>query len=139
MKKEDYQLPPLQPIYTDSEGHKRFQKNKIVDLMYDIIRDSHTRVSVAVQRRAREKGIEIPPGDWDQFNQMMGYSVNGMPWEDNDLEDTAAWMMKHGLSEQEARNRSLQRLVDKFRDDFRPFVSMLYGVHPEDLGGSDQV
>lgn len=65
---------PMQPVIWDGAGTIRFQKNAVVDKLLQL---------------AQLKGVDLntlhvaasdaPAGDWDQFNQLIGYSVSGCP------------------------------------------------------------
>lgn len=58
---------PLQPIVTDDHGTKRFKENAIVRFLKD---NSSLDLN----------GLSNPPfprEDWEQFAQLIGYSVSG--------------------------------------------------------------
>jgi hypothetical protein len=65
---------PLQPVIWDGKGVIRFQKNAVVNTLFEL---------------AAAKGVDLnllhiaaataPAADWDQFNQLIGYSVSGCP------------------------------------------------------------
>lgn len=61
----------MQPVIIDKNGDPRFQENKLVSWMLG---------------QLEKKGVslndfpvfdDIPQGDWEQFYQMIGYSVGG--------------------------------------------------------------
>jgi len=139
----DYKSPPLQPVY-ETEYGPRFQENKVVHLLYHIVQDTYGGVSRQLAAKQREKGWEIPDADWDQFNQLIGYSMHGLPWIDGDLKDAAILRHEQGLTEEQARLQSLETLVDGLRHQLRSPMATLYGVHPDDLmeiqetGSSDE-
>ncbi len=64
--------PPMQPIVHDHQGVVRFQKNLVVDRLL---------------MEASERGFNLnhltcacydaPKSDWEQFAQLIGYSVSG--------------------------------------------------------------
>lgn len=61
---------PSQPLYKDSQGVIRFKQNKIVEYLKN-------------ESQLRGMGlnhlviIDFPKEDWDQFYQLIGYSVSG--------------------------------------------------------------
>jgi hypothetical protein len=61
---------PLQPIYSDENGVKRFRKNKIVCYLLDNGGLDLNDLSAALGEKKYNE-------DWEQFAQLIGYSVSG--------------------------------------------------------------
>lgn len=58
---------PLQPIVTDDNGTKRFKENAIVRFLKE---------NSSLDLNALSK-LPFPREDWEQFAQLIGYSVSG--------------------------------------------------------------
>jgi len=62
---------PMQPLYLDSEGDPRFKQNAIVRFMYDeMVRHGWGGMNALAN-------IPFTGEDWDQFYQLIGYSLCG--------------------------------------------------------------
>ena len=59
---------PMQPIVRDEDGTMRFRKNKLVRYLLD--RGPHDLNYLAMLP-------DVPREDWEQFAQLIGYSVSG--------------------------------------------------------------
>jgi hypothetical protein len=59
---------PMQPIFVDEEGTCRFRQNHIVRFMLDAGPFDLNQLSCLPN---------IPREDWEQFAQLIGYSING--------------------------------------------------------------
>lgn len=76
--------PPMQPIKFDRHRIARFQENAVIRALLDA---------------ATERGFGLnelhatawakPREDWDQFHQLIGYSVSGLPWRQRRTRDEA--------------------------------------------------
>ena len=75
---------PMQPIITDENGTFRFRKNAIVRYL----RDSLNLNDLAE--------MAFPQSDWDQFIQLIGYSLDG--YIDNPLVSDEAKLMVEQLN-----------------------------------------
>lgn len=65
---------PIQPVYRDKSGVLRFKPNPIVNFMVDEL----TRRGFNLND-LHAADIEATKHDWDQFNQLIGYSVSNCP------------------------------------------------------------
>lgn len=117
---------PMQPLYKDDHGTIRFRENKIVQYLKDNggIDMNH----LAVQG--------FPQEDREQFAQLIGYSLSGfseLGYVRNDTYDAACKMSEDGLTEEEARIRSLEETLKEIRKHARELACSAFGIHPDDL------
>lgn len=76
---------PLQPIVRDSDGVIRFQSNAIVQFIVEQLVGAHQHGSLVSKDKSVYGYNDIMAMPWsdedrDQFNQLHGYSVSGLPW-----------------------------------------------------------
>lgn len=64
--------PPMQPIVKDANGVVRFKANKLVWYLQKRLRYSGVDLNMLT-----EIGDLFAPADWEQFYQLLGYSVSG--------------------------------------------------------------
>lgn len=117
---------PIQPIVTDEHGVERFQGNSIVRHLLDMCPDD-------LNDLAR---LDFPQADWEQFAQLIGYSVSGFKELSYVTDDTCEVVdqMKKGLDERDAELRMLRRKLKDTREILRQsLVPLLFHVHPDDL------
>lgn len=69
--------PPMQPIVVAQDGVIRFQRNEVVRALLN----AAARYGFDLNALWRE-ACDAPDTDWDQFNQLIGYSVSGCPFRD---------------------------------------------------------
>jgi hypothetical protein len=60
----------MQPVYKDANGEARFKQNDIVRKLLD----NSQRLGFGLNELA---GHEFSQADWEQFYQLIGYSVSG--------------------------------------------------------------
>lgn len=114
---------PQQPIYLDEDNVARFRANKIVEYIrkhYGVnLNDLHRAIPVD---GARE--------DWEQFAQLIGYSVSGfgeLSYVSDESYQTAIRRLREpGKTEQEARIEHLQDVIEQVRDSLRDGVRALF-------------
>lgn len=105
----------------------RFTENTIVSRMLELLSDRGFDLNdlhVDCHDHSRE--------DWDQFNQLHGYSVSGAPICE-DTREVAHMMHDSKLSEHEARALHAEELLQQTRSDLKETVVRLFGIHPDDL------
>lgn len=123
---------PIQPLAKDEHGVLRFKANKLVQHLLDWAQArGHGMNEMA--------GMNFPQEDWEQFAQLIGYSLSGFA-ELSYVRDTtynAAAQMEAdpNLSSQEARIAALESTFEIVRDELRGPIALLYGIHPDDLEG----
>ena len=121
---------PLQPIITDEHGNRRFRQNKIVRHLLDCGGLDLNRLSVVLRGdNCRE--------DWEQFAQLIGYSVSGfgdLSYVSQDTVAIADAMAENPtLTEEQARIEHLEELLATARKHARELACGLFRVCPEDL------
>lgn len=76
--------PPMQPIVMAKDGVIQFQENVVVRRLLDEATARGFDLNALVRACA-----DAPATDWDQFNQLIGYSVSGLPWKQKRTRDEA--------------------------------------------------
>lgn len=71
---------PIQPVEWDGAGVLRFKGNPIVRYLLDVVAPKAGMSLNDLHRVSTESGFT--KYDWDQFNQLIGYSVSGCPIRD---------------------------------------------------------
>lgn len=115
---------PIQPIEADDKGVWRFRSNPLVKHLLD-------HGGMDLNRLFAE--CACSKADRDQFNMLIGYSVDGLPWQDYETAGAVDLMMD-GQSEAEARIDVLTIQLRKIREGLREPVAALFHKHPSDLG-----
>lgn len=120
-----YPRMPIQPIQADEHGRVRFVKNRIVDMMLEEPGpwDMNTIYIEVVKRGFTEN-------EYFHFQQMIGYSVDGIPVPD-DLAETEINSVRESIDTYEARIVDLQAKLERMKALMRPAVAELFEVHPE--------
>jgi hypothetical protein len=114
---------PIQPLVLDEHGVIRFKSNAVVRYLLD-----HGGIDLN-----RLVTITWEPGDWEQFQQLIGYSHSGAPGQSNEVWETAKAVYDSGASELEARCNYLRDELDALKASLKEPIARLYGVHPDDL------
>lgn len=118
---------PIQPLTTDEHGTLRFKANKIVNHLLD-------HGGIDMNKLAT---FDFPNEDWEQFAQLIGYSLSGagdLSYFSDDTYEAAETMHQNAKTELGARCKNCEAKIRSLRDDLRGPVAMLYGIHPDDLG-----
>ena len=118
---------PMQPLYIDEHGTKRFKQNDIVDYILD-------KGSISLNDLA---GENFSQDDWEQFYQLMGYSLNGfgeLHRVSDDTYEKAEKLSESNVSEIEAENIVLKEKLAETRKIVKNLTTLLFNVHPDDLG-----
>lgn len=71
---------PIQPVEWDGKGVLRFKQNNIVRYLLDVVAAKAGFNLNDLHRMSEQAGFT--KYDWDQFNQLTGYSVSGCPIRD---------------------------------------------------------
>lgn len=116
---------PIQPLERDKQGVIRFKANSIVQYL---LKNGGLDLNDLVRAEA-----EFTRDDWDQFNQLIGYSHSGIPGVDDEVWQAADAIFKTGVSELEARCNVLREKLDTLKEQLRGPIAMLYDKHPDDL------
>lgn len=124
---------PIQNTHVDKGGVLRFVQNDVVQLMLKLLKTKQIGLN-----ELHDLGSDISSEDWDQFNQLIGYSVSGAPIDDAIIE--AAYLKhKNGLSVEEARAQRAEQLLADVRQKIREGIADLYGIHPDNLQEEDEI
>ena len=100
---------PIQPILVDDNGVQRFKKNAIVDYLLD-------NGGIDLNQIAR---LDFTDDDRAQFAQLIGYSVSGfadLSYVSEETYNAAELMADEGMTEDKARIRALEEILDKARE-----------------------
>lgn len=65
----------MQPVVWDGKGVIRFQENEIVRYLLD-----HGGLDLNKLHGMDYPAPQFKPSDWEQFHQLIGYSVSGCPY-----------------------------------------------------------
>ena len=122
---------PIQPLEKDTHGVLRFKENAIVRALLDT---GHLDLN-AIAR------MDFSDDDRQQFAQLIGYSLSGygeLSYVDSDAYAVAAEMAEaDDNTEEKARILYLETERCMLRAALREPMARLFGVHPDDLHGSD--
>ena len=117
---------PIQPLYIDEDGIKRFKPNSIVRHLLD-----HGGLSMNDLVKFR-----FPREDWEQFAQLINYSHSGagdLSYMSTEVWEAADTMYENGLTKDAAMASNLKEELDSLREELREPIARLYGLHPDDL------
>lgn len=115
---------PIQPLEFADDGILRFKANAIVK---HLVKNQLIDLNELARMR-------FPRADWEQFNQLMGYSHSGAPVSD-EIRDAAWAAFQAGKTVDEARADYFRERLEDIAEGFKEGVSALYGIHPDDLRG----
>jgi hypothetical protein len=116
---------PIQPIGDDGQGVLRFKENKVVRYLLD-----HGGLDLNDLVRA---DADLPREDWEQFHQLIGYSVSGIPSLSPDTR-AAVHEIENGLEDwRDARIQALERLIAEYRQHASAFAVAVFDIHPDAL------
>ena len=132
-KEPNMTLPahPMQPTYLDKNGVLRFRRNAVVEMMRKVLRGCNYSLN-EIARDVNNPENGITEDDWNQFQQLIGYSVSAapIPWE---MKDAAEKAHAEGVSFSVALHENASEELKALRNEMRDAVSRLYGIHPDDL------
>ena len=110
---------PIQPLERDKHGVIRFKENAIVRTLLDTGKLNLN--DLAVMKFSKE--------DWEQFAQLIGYSLSGygdLSYVSDETWNAADKMFKTGVTELEARNEALREELETIRNKLRDAVDFLH-------------
>lgn len=121
---------PLQPIALDEQGVLRFRKNKLVDYLLDHGGLTLNDLAVAPELQdCRE--------DWEQFSQLIGYSVSGfgdLSYVSDETYSVAQQKSENlELSDTEIRLADAEDTINRIREGLKQIVPVVFSIHPDDL------
>jgi hypothetical protein len=127
-RKGELMKHPIQkPVMVDKV--LRFTENRVVGLLLDMLEVHGQNLNHLVLA-----GQELSKEDWDQFYQLIGYSLSGAPITET-IREAAYEMFEAGKSEEEARAELAEDELRNLRAVLREPIANLFGVHPDDLKG----
>lgn len=122
---------PIQKTYLDKSNVLRFVKNDVVKLMVDLLKSRGIGLN-----ELHDIGSDISSEDWDQFNQLIGYSVSGAPI-DSKIIDAAEAAFKSKSKDIDAiKLQQMEHLIESVKEKLIDGLSELYNKHPDDFRNS---
>lgn len=122
---------PIQPLAIDAHGIIRFKGNAIVRHLLD-----HGGIDMNAIAR-----LEFPQEDREQFAMLIGYSLGGFD-ELNYVSDAtsaaAHAMHAEGLTEDKARIKSLEDMLETVREGLKIAAPAVFAIHPDNLSAERQ-
>lgn len=115
---------PIQPFGDDGKGVTRFKGNKIVQYLLD-----NGGIDLNQLSRVSQTGEFFSRDDWEQFHQLIGYSVSSIP----SLSEETARAVAQGGDSRDARIKALESMLEDARKHVRNLTTSLFNVHPDDL------
>lgn len=119
---------PIQPLH-DVDGVTRFRANEIVRYLLD-----HNGGKKIDLNSLAYHGFSVD--DWEQFAQLIGYSLSGFSELSYARDETVAAadaMVNRGVTEQEARIDYFRETIRAVREGLRITVPAVFQIHPDDL------
>lgn len=135
-KMEDWEAPPedmvlpLQPTRIDKHETLRFTRNRMVELCLEMGPVDMNMLAI----------LPFTQTERQQFAQITGYSVSGygdLSYCDDESYRAAYENHKGKMTDAEARNVHLRKILIKLREQLAEPIAMLYEIHPEDLTDRD--
>lgn len=123
---------PMQPVGTAEDGILRFRENRVVSKLLDLASERGVNLNTLVFH-----ANDCPQEEWEQFYQLIGYSLSGYGSLGRVSEisyDTAAKMAHDEIEDsKDARILALEECLYDVKVSLRDGVARLYGRHPDDL------
>ena len=138
-------VPPIQPIVTDSQGVRRFAKNRIVEDLLDVPSNARGLNTISIDfQNGKYYQWEV-----DQFWQLIGYSVEGYL----DCQNTVSQAMRDRVEalgdphwddvqtviHAQRRIQEIEAEAKKYRKQAQGWreaaVEKEYGINPEEIRG----
>lgn len=117
---------PIQPTYTDGHGAVRFKANAIVQYLLEA---GPFDLNILSEK-------DFSREDWEQFAQLIGYSLSGfgsLSYVRSDTYDAAVQMAEDHTGEAQARINALEATLDLVRAGLREAAAAAFQIHPDDL------
>lgn len=123
---------PIQPLIRDEQGVVRFKANAIVEYLLQ-------NGGIDMNRLAT---LPFPPEDREHFAQLIGYSWSGasdLSYMSNDVIEASRMAYDEGLTPEGALERVQKDKLDNLRQALRGPMAELFDIHPEDMGGQEEL
>lgn len=120
---------PIQPVEMGKNGVDRFKSNSIVRRLME----HGQKTGLSLNELA---GEGFSNSDWEQFAQLIGYSVSGwsgLSYVSEDACSAVDAMVKTGQTEDQARIATLEAKLETVRAALKGLVPQLFRIHPDDL------
>lgn len=121
---------PIQPLQLDDKGVLRFKENRIVRHLLD-------NGGIDLNQLAR---IEFDREDREQLAQLIGYSLSGFADLSYVTDDTysiaEASFVNPDLHWRDEKIALLEERLQSLQELLRAPMATLYGMHPDDFGGT---
>ena len=118
---------PIQNVTTDKDGTLRFIGNAVVEMMLAQLKSCGIGLN-----EMHMLGAGLPQEDWDQFHQLISYSVHGAPIAER-CKSIAIDKHRLGKTVLELRAERAERRLRQARYELRDGIADLYDIHPDDL------
>lgn len=118
---------PIQNTTLDDHGTLRFVGNAVVELMLTQLKERGIGLN-----ELHVLGAGLPREDWDQFIQLISYSVHGAPISQR-CKNIAIDRYQSGKTALELRAERAERQLRQAREELREGIADLYDIHPDDL------
>ena len=128
---------PLQKVHLDKNDTFRFVQNEIVCFMVEKLKE------FGFDLNDLHANCNASSDDWDQFNQLIGYSVSGIPARNSDVCDIPYQLMNEdGTLKGDDPNTLSFNFYEKRLNDLKKQLAEpmaeLFDIHPADLFDADQ-
>ena len=120
---------PIQPVEMGKNGVDRFKSNSIVRRLME----HGQKTGLSLNELAGER---FSNSDWEQFAQLIGYSVPGwgeLSYVSDDTYSAVQAMIESGQTEEQARIAALEEKLETVRAALKGLVPELFRIHPDDL------
>lgn len=121
---------PLQPIDIDAFGVKRFRKNVIVEFLLDECSHSLNELPLKLNYEKYQE-------DWEQFAQLIGYSISGfcdLPYVKSETANAVSTLAANdGMDANLAKIKALEQQLETIKLTLKDLI-LESGFNAADLG-----
>ena len=111
---------PIQKPYVDHQQIIRFTANNIVTHALRVLEEKGYNLN-----HLHMECCDLDKEDWDQFYQLIGYSLSGAPVSEL-VREAATLMHNNGVSQEEARATNAEERLNEVKNLMREGISVLY-------------
>ncbi len=122
---------PIQPLYVHDDDVLRFKRNALVCHLMD-----HGKAHGCGLNELASMGDHFTREDWEQFAQLIGYSLSGfgeLSYVSDETYNAAERMARKGKDEKDARIADLEAKLAAVRKHLKALVPTVFQIHPDDL------
>ena len=116
---------PIQPTYIDEHGVKRFKENKVVSYLLE---------KGGLDLNYLRGELNDCPDDWEQFAQLIGYSVSGfsdLPYVSEETLNVLDSIEEGDISEDKVRLEYLRSVVYNLKNSAVTLAEKIQEIYPE--------